>query len=144
MKKNVLRTSFRSEIQATDSTCSGCSPNSAATSPLRHTAPVIRRKDDEQQQRVGHMQGQVHEMVTARRLVGRPKELAGQHVRKHGQRMPVAHRHASKGVGDALRGEAIANERVFAYVAGIVQQDERIRVDRQVDERHRRRPKGNQ
>jgi hypothetical protein len=40
-KKNVLNTSFRSATQATDSTCSGWSANSAATIPLRHRAPVI-------------------------------------------------------------------------------------------------------
>src|SRR5437660_191671 len=41
-KKNALNTSLRSETQATDSTCSGCSANRAATSALRHSAPVIR------------------------------------------------------------------------------------------------------
>ena len=43
IRKNVLSTSFRSETQATDSTCSGCSANRAATRALRHRAPVIRK-----------------------------------------------------------------------------------------------------
>src|SRR2546425_10261879 len=34
-KKNPLKTSFRSEIQATDSTLNGCQANSAATNKLR-------------------------------------------------------------------------------------------------------------
>ena len=42
-KKKVLRTSFRSEIQATDSTWSGCTANSAATTRLGHSAAVQRR-----------------------------------------------------------------------------------------------------
>ena len=41
MKNNVLRTSFRSEIHATDSTCSGWITKSAATTALRYTALVI-------------------------------------------------------------------------------------------------------
>lgn len=41
MKKRVLRTSFRSATQATDSTWTGWSANSAATKALRHRAPVI-------------------------------------------------------------------------------------------------------
>src|SRR5512140_303940 len=40
--KKVLRTSLRWEIQATDSTCCGCTANSAATKALGPTAPVIR------------------------------------------------------------------------------------------------------
>ena len=43
MKNSVLKTSLRSEIQATDSTCKGCKPNSAATKALCQKAPVIRR-----------------------------------------------------------------------------------------------------
>ena len=43
MKNSVLRTSLRSETQATDSTCKGCSPKSAATKALRQRAPVIHR-----------------------------------------------------------------------------------------------------
>ncbi len=43
-QKQVLNTSLRSETQATDCTCSGCSANSAATSALRHADPVIRDK----------------------------------------------------------------------------------------------------
>ena len=42
MKKNALSTSFRSATQATDSTCSGCQANNAATQALRHSAPVMR------------------------------------------------------------------------------------------------------
>ena len=42
MKKKALRTSFRSAIHATDSTCSGCSANKAATNALRQRAPVRR------------------------------------------------------------------------------------------------------
>jgi hypothetical protein len=40
-QRHVLRTSFRSATQATDSTCSGWTPKSAATSALRQGAPVI-------------------------------------------------------------------------------------------------------
>ena len=43
MKKNVLNTSFRSDTQATDSTCRGWRAKRAATKALRQTAPVIRR-----------------------------------------------------------------------------------------------------
>ena len=39
-QKSVLSTFFRSEIQATDCTFSGCSANSAATSRLGAQAPV--------------------------------------------------------------------------------------------------------
>ena len=42
-KNKALRTSFRSAIQATDSTWSGCNANNAATKALRHWAPVIFR-----------------------------------------------------------------------------------------------------
>ena len=42
-QKSALSTSLRSEIHATDSTCSGCSANSAATNALRHRAPVFAR-----------------------------------------------------------------------------------------------------
>ena len=42
-QKNVLSTSFRSDTQATDSTCSGWIANSAATTALRPTVPVMRR-----------------------------------------------------------------------------------------------------
>ena len=42
MKKNVLSTSFRSETQATDSTCNGMQAKSAATKALRQNAPVRR------------------------------------------------------------------------------------------------------
>ena len=38
-KKNVLSTSLRSATQATDSTCSGWSANSAATKALGQNAP---------------------------------------------------------------------------------------------------------
>ncbi len=41
--KNVLKTSLRSAIHATDSTCMGCKANSAATNALRHVARVNRR-----------------------------------------------------------------------------------------------------
>ena len=41
MKKNALSTSLRSATQATDSTCSGCQANRAATRALRQGAPVI-------------------------------------------------------------------------------------------------------
>ena len=37
--KQVLNTSLRSATHATDSTCTGCSPNNAATSTLRQIAP---------------------------------------------------------------------------------------------------------
>ena len=40
-QKSVLSTSFRSAIHATDSTCSGWMPNSAATHALRQRCPVI-------------------------------------------------------------------------------------------------------
>ena len=40
MRKNVLSTSLRSETHATDSTCNGCNAKSAATTALRHMAPV--------------------------------------------------------------------------------------------------------
>jgi len=40
----VLRTSLRSAIHATDSTCSGWTANRAATNALRPVAPVMRRK----------------------------------------------------------------------------------------------------
>ncbi len=43
MPRKVESTSFRSATQATDSTCRGCKANKAATMPLRHTDPVIRR-----------------------------------------------------------------------------------------------------
>ena len=42
-KKSVESTSLRSAIQATDSTCSGCTANSAATAALGQRRPVIRR-----------------------------------------------------------------------------------------------------
>src|SRR5580658_1867514 len=43
-KKNALNTSLRSATHATDSTCKGCHPKSAATAAGRQTAPVMRRK----------------------------------------------------------------------------------------------------
>src|SRR5579885_3495599 len=43
MKKTALSTSLRSAIHATDSTCSGCTANKAATNALRQNAPVICR-----------------------------------------------------------------------------------------------------
>ena len=43
-KKNVLSTSLRSAIHATDSTWSGCTANSAATNALRQIDAVRRRK----------------------------------------------------------------------------------------------------
>src|SRR5450432_92401 len=42
--KNVLNKSLRSAIHATDSTCSGCTANSAATNALRHALPVMVRR----------------------------------------------------------------------------------------------------
>ncbi len=42
-QKNALNTSLRSEIQATDSTWTGCQANSAATKALGHKAPVMKR-----------------------------------------------------------------------------------------------------
>ena len=42
-QNRVLKTSFRSEIQATDSTWAGCTAKRAATMRLCHSAPVIRR-----------------------------------------------------------------------------------------------------
>ncbi len=44
MKNTPLRTSFRSAIQATDSTCKGCKANTAATQALGHNRPVILNK----------------------------------------------------------------------------------------------------
>jgi len=44
IQKKVLNVSLRSATQATDSTCKGCHPNSAATNALRQRAPVIRRR----------------------------------------------------------------------------------------------------
>src|ERR1051325_2784555 len=41
--KKTLNTSFRSEIQATDSTRKGCHANNAAQIALIHSAPVKRR-----------------------------------------------------------------------------------------------------
>ena len=43
-QNRVLSTSFRSAIQATDSTCSGWTADSAATNAGRQTAPVIRTR----------------------------------------------------------------------------------------------------
>jgi len=43
IQNSVLSTSLRSEIHATDSTCSGCRAKSAATAKGRHRAPVMRR-----------------------------------------------------------------------------------------------------
>ena len=43
MAKSVERTSFRSAIHATDSTCAGWMAKSAATKALGQTAAVIRR-----------------------------------------------------------------------------------------------------
>ena len=42
IQKRPLKTSFRSVIQATDSTRSGCRANSAATAQLLAGAPVVR------------------------------------------------------------------------------------------------------
>src|SRR5438045_943739 len=44
IQNSVLNTSLRSAIHATDSTCNGCSANSAATNALRHAMPVIARR----------------------------------------------------------------------------------------------------
>ena len=65
-QKSVLRTSLRSAIHATDSTCSGCRANSAATHALRHRRPVIAVEDPEEQQRVHRVQPGTHQMVARR------------------------------------------------------------------------------
>ena len=75
-KKNALSTSLRSEIQATDSTRSGCKAKKAATIALRQS----RRhspQDEEQEQRVGDMESQADEVVSAGI---QPEELAVQDV----------------------------------------------------------------
>src|SRR5664280_1160940 len=43
-QNRVLKTSFRSATQATDSTCRGCNPNRPARMALGQCAPVSRRK----------------------------------------------------------------------------------------------------
>ncbi|HAM35510.1 MAG TPA: hypothetical protein DEB40_01755 [Elusimicrobia bacterium] len=40
IQNRALSTSFLSAAQATDSTCKGCTPKSAATKKLRQTRPV--------------------------------------------------------------------------------------------------------
>jgi len=61
----ALRTSFRSEIQATDSTCMGCNAKSAATNAPFHNARLktLRTK---KQYRINDMKQQRHEMVGPR------------------------------------------------------------------------------
>jgi len=43
-EKKALRTSLRSEIHATDSTCSGCKPKRAATTAPGHGVAFARRR----------------------------------------------------------------------------------------------------
>ena len=136
MKNSVLRTSLRSETQATDSTCKGCSPKSAATKALRQRAPVIRRSAMKSRTVLAACSTRLTTWCQPALLDA--EELAVEHVGEHRDRMPVAHGNAGEGVDHALAGQSLADVRVLDDIAGVVQQHEGIGVDRPVDCRHGR------
>ena len=84
IRKNVLSTSFRSETQATDSTCSGCSANRAGHQRAPPQGP--RHPEERQEQDHGAPRVQQH----ARQVVPpgpQPVEVAVQHVRQPRERV---------------------------------------------------------
>jgi len=98
----VLRTSFRSAIQATDSTCRGWTPKIAATNRLAPGREVQSREEHEDQHRVREMQDHVHDVGTAwsraeHRDIG---QMCESHVTgcQYGEYAVVSAHHAVEGV----------------------------------------------
>ena len=117
----MLRTSFRSEIHATDSTCSGCTAKSAAD---KGTAARRRRdvnEQSEQQQRVDDVEDEIGDVMGAGR---EPEELHVDEVRQPRQRMPVGVVERGERPRDGRARQPVCDVRVLTDVDGIVELDE--------------------
>ena len=134
----MLSTSLRSATQATDSTCSGCSANSAATTPLRQSAPVSLLEQEKEQQRVGDVEEQARQVMPAR---PQPVKLAVEHVRKHRDRMPVARDLTVPRPGKPFGAQAGLHVRIGGDVIRIVVVDELMPSDRPINHQRAHRQK---
>ena len=127
--KNVLKTSLRSATHATDSTCSGCKANSAATTAGRHCAPVRRRSSRNSSSVLATCNSQARRVMASRL---QPIELAVRHVRNPGQRMPVARHLRPQGPTHAFPGQTFRRDRVAGHVGNVVEVDKPQFEHRQV------------
>jgi hypothetical protein len=146
-KNSPLSRSFRSATQATDSTCSGCTPNSAAAKPLRHTEPVIRESTKNSSTVLRRWKKRLTRWCAPDRVEEVEKEAdqvvrAGvqaeqrhvRHVREPGQRVPVRGVERREGPGRTGQRQAALDRRVLRDVHVIVERDEPVVPDPRIDE----------
>ena len=100
IQKSVLRTSLRSAIQATDSTCSGCTAKSAATN--QRSARARPSCGAEARRAAARSPRASTTFVTWCAPASRPNSSHVEHVRDPGQRMPVARVTGRERPADAL------------------------------------------
>ncbi len=116
MKNSPLRTSRRSESQATDSTRKGCSANRAATSALGQR-PGHSPQNQKQRRRRHGVQQHIGQMVAGRIQA---IQLAVEHVGEHRQRTPIAHRPTAERPGNARPRQPARDVRIVEDVNRIV------------------------
>ena len=133
-QNSAERTSLRSAAQTTDSTRSGCRANRAATAAERQRAPVIAAQHHQEQDGVGRVEPDAHQMVPPR---PEPEQLGVEHVREPGQRVPVPGV-VAEGPAESFPGEAAGHLRVVEDVRVVVVPDEF--VAERSGRRRRRRP----
>ena len=119
----MQRTVFRSDTQATDSTFSGWTANSAATNGAApHESGRLRQQKEQQH----HVDGVPEDALGVMSSGPQSEQLHVQHVRKPRQRMPIGFRGRSESPRHAAVGQALLDVEVRGDIRGIVVVDESI------------------